>query len=150
MNSPHDSRDSFYKTIARSKWKCLRMENCNEQDSHYFQQLSAIQLQLQEALFTFDLVKKKKSDNRLHEQRNPRKCRLMDDGHPQHHRQISDAERIPALHSPGAASLSVGSISLRGKRNITLEILIHTNSRFTVVVQMYLQFRRMKDAFISY
>lgn len=53
---------------------------------------------------------------------------------PQYHRQTSASERIPAFHSHSAASLSIGSITLRGKRNITLEILIHTNSRLIVVV----------------
>lgn len=53
---------------------------------------------------------------------------------PQYHHQTSASKRIPAFHSLGAASLSIGSINLRGKRTITLEILIHTNSRYIVVV----------------
>lgn len=84
---------------------------------------------MQEAFFTFDWVKKH-SHNRLHGQRNLRRRRLMDDGHPHRH-STTARHQIPAFHSHGAASLSIGSISLRGKPNITLEILIHTNSRLT-------------------
>lgn len=80
------------------------------------------------------------SHGRVHEQRNPRRRRLtMDPGPrtpapPQNRRHTPASVRVPAFHSPGAASLSVGRSSLRGKQNLTREVSIHTNSRLTAMV----------------
>lgn len=105
-----------------------------------------IQQQKQKALFTFAWVGKW-SHSHVHEQRDTRRRRLTVDrgpwavdhgpwtpAPPQNRRHTPASVRIPAFHSPGAASLSVGSSSLRGKQNLTREVSIHTNSGLTAMV----------------
>lgn len=110
--------------------------HCNEKGFAPFPTIKCNTATTKEALFTFDWV----GENITQSSAWPKKStKTPFDGRwtstpPQYHRQTSASERIPAIHNPGTALLSIGSVHLRGKRNITLENLIHTNSQFTVVV----------------
>lgn len=79
---------------------------------------------------------KKWSHGHVREQRNTPRRRLTVDRGPWTVDPGTATEPPPhTFHSPGAASLWIGSSSLRGgKPNLTREVSIHTNSRLTAMV----------------
>lgn len=89
-----------------------------------------IQQQKQKALFTFAWVGKMVTRPCAW----AKKLTKTSFDHGPRRRHTPASVRIPAFHCPGAASLSIGSSSLRGKQNLTREVSIHTNSWLTAMV----------------